>query len=200
MNQRYHCPASSPGQQISEHRTRILTIARTWIGTPFHHRASLRGVGTDCLGLIRGIWRDLHGEEPEPLPDYSPDWAEATGREDMLAAALRHLIPVQTPQPGDVLLFRLTPTGPTRHAGILAEEESASPDAPQHEVMRCWSGAVMSAERPRTSRASPRAAPHPGQRNPPHQTLIHAAAPHAVIEAPYTPAWQRRTTAAFAFP
>ena len=105
-------------------RTAILTEARRWIGTPYHHRASLRGVGTDCLGLVRGIWRELYGDEPEPLPDYTRDWAEATGRETLRAAALRHLIPVKTPTPADILLFRLRPTAPARHVGILAQRES----------------------------------------------------------------------------
>ncbi|MGR3492459.1 MAG: peptidase P60, partial [Shimia sp.] len=50
--------------------------ARRWIGTPYHHRASLRGVGCDCLGLIRGVWRAVVGEEPWELPAYAPDWAE----------------------------------------------------------------------------------------------------------------------------
>jgi len=45
-------------------RAAIVTEARRWIGTPYHHRASLRGVGTDCLGLIRGVWRALYDSEP----------------------------------------------------------------------------------------------------------------------------------------
>ena len=68
-------------------RSRIVAIARGWLGTPYHHGASLKGAGTDCLGLVRGIWRELHGGEPEPVEPYSGDWAEATGREAMLAAA-----------------------------------------------------------------------------------------------------------------
>ena len=104
---------------------RITEEARRWIGTPYHHRASLRGVGTDCLGLIRGVWRDLYGEEPEPLPDYSPDWAEATGAETMSDAAARNMdaIPVDDVRPGDVVLLRLRRNGPARHAGILAERD-----------------------------------------------------------------------------
>ncbi|MEM1422329.1 MAG: peptidase P60, partial [Pseudomonadota bacterium] len=33
--------------------------ASRWIGTPYRHQASLRGVGCDCLGLLRGVWRAL---------------------------------------------------------------------------------------------------------------------------------------------
>ena len=68
------------------------TAARDWIGTPYHHQASVNGVGADCLGLVRGVWRDLMGLEPEAPPAYSRDWAEADGCETMLEAARRHLV------------------------------------------------------------------------------------------------------------
>src|SRR5215207_7343246 len=37
-------------------REQIVAAARGWIGTPYHHQASVKGVGCDCLGLIRGLW------------------------------------------------------------------------------------------------------------------------------------------------
>ena len=41
-----------------EFTTRIVDLARGWIGTPYLHQASCRGIGCDCLGLVRGVWRD----------------------------------------------------------------------------------------------------------------------------------------------
>ena len=101
---------------------RIVAEARTWIGTPYRHQASLKGVGCDCLGLLRGVWRALHGNEPEMPPAYAPDWAEATGEERLAAAARRHLTEVdpQDAEPGDVLLFRWRPHLPAKHAAILS--------------------------------------------------------------------------------
>ena len=49
-------------------RDEIVEAARAWLGTPYHHQASLRGVGCDCLGLVRGVWRELYGPEPEAAP------------------------------------------------------------------------------------------------------------------------------------
>ena len=49
-------------------RSAIIAEARAWIGTPYRHQASLKGVGCDCLGLVRGVWRALHGAEPEATP------------------------------------------------------------------------------------------------------------------------------------
>jgi len=39
----------------------IVTEARRWIGTPYVHQGSLCGAGSDCLGLIRGIYRATLG-------------------------------------------------------------------------------------------------------------------------------------------
>ena len=46
----------------------VVAHARAWIGTPYEHQASCRGSGTDCLGLLRGLWRELLGAEPETPP------------------------------------------------------------------------------------------------------------------------------------
>ena len=99
----------------------IVPIARRWIGTPYHHQASLCGVGTDCIGLVRGIFRELYGGEAEAVPAYSRDWSETTGEETLIAAARRHLIQVaDTAAPGDVLIFRYRGRAVAKHAAILA--------------------------------------------------------------------------------
>ncbi|AXS39969.1 NlpC/P60 family protein [Breoghania sp. L-A4] len=103
-------------------RDDIVAEARSWIGTPYRHQASLKGAGCDCLGLIRGVWRAVHGAEPERPPAYAPDWAEAGGAETLAEAAGRHLLEIAPAEarPGDVLLFRWAPGHPAKHAGILS--------------------------------------------------------------------------------
>ncbi len=102
-------------------RETIVAETRRWIGTPYRHQASLKGIGCDCLGLIRGVWRELIGEEPECVPPYAPDWAEATGVESLAGAAARHLaaIPCGDLAPGDVVLFRWRAHLPAKHAAIV---------------------------------------------------------------------------------
>ncbi len=102
-------------------RTEIVETARTWLGTPYRHQASRRGVGTDCLGLLRGVWREMIGEEPERAPPYTPDWAELSGRDTLLEAARSHLceIPAGAAMPGDVLLFRMGLGVPAKHCAII---------------------------------------------------------------------------------
>jgi NlpC/P60 family putative phage cell wall peptidase len=102
-------------------RAQIIAEARSWIGTPYRHQASLKGVGCDCLGLVRGVWRELIGAEPERAPPYAPDWAEASGDESLAQAATRHLIavPIDSFAPADVVLFRWRTHLPAKHAAIV---------------------------------------------------------------------------------
>lgn len=100
----------------------IVGAARGWIGTPYLHQGSRRGAGTDCLGLLRGVWREVLGEEPEAVPAYTPDWSEPQREERLWQAALRHLTPrLGAPVAGDVLLFRMRPGAVAKHLGILSE-------------------------------------------------------------------------------
>jgi NlpC/P60 family putative phage cell wall peptidase len=113
----------------------IVTAARGWIGTPFHHQSTTKGAGCDCLGLIRGVWRDCIGPEPVTVPPYAPDWSEAEGQEWLWQAIARHFHPpAAMPQPGEVLLFRLRPGSVAKHLGILA----TSPAGPT--VIHAYSG------------------------------------------------------------
>jgi NlpC/P60 family putative phage cell wall peptidase len=105
----------SPGEVLRE--------TRRWIGTPFRHQASLLGVGCDCLGLVRGVWRALIGPEPESVGAYAIDWAEASGVESLLDAAGRHLrlADPACPAPADILVFRFRDGVPAKHVGIAAD-------------------------------------------------------------------------------
>jgi NlpC/P60 family putative phage cell wall peptidase len=107
----------------------VVAAARRWIGTPYRHQASLRGAGADCLGVVRGVWRELVGPEPEPLPPYARGWAEDGAGELMLDAARRWLVaaPDGGTTAGDVLLFRVAGGAVARHCGI-----ATGPDAMVH--------------------------------------------------------------------
>ena len=100
----------------------VISAARGWLGTPYHDQASLRGVGCDCLGLIRGAWRELYGAEPLPLPPYGRDWGE-TGSREPLAEAARRVMPeiaVTGLEPGTLILFRMRAGAVAKHCGIVS--------------------------------------------------------------------------------
>ena len=102
--------------------------ARLWIGTPYVHQAAARGAGTDCLGLLRGVWCALYGAEPETVPAYTEDWAEPSNSEELWQAAGRWLVEVSRREVrvGDVLLFRMRAGSVAKHLGIVS---AAGPEA-----------------------------------------------------------------------
>jgi len=161
-------------------RTHIVSLARTWLGTPYHHQASVRGIGCDCVGLVRGIWRDLYGPEPQRLPAYTRDWAEGSGRETLLEAARRHLLEVRPceAQPGDVLVFRWRRGTLAKHCAILS---TVGPPLPA-----CGERVGV--------RGSHRQIPIGCA------TMIHALEGAPVSEVSLSPWWHRHLAGAFCFP
>lgn len=99
---------------------RVVEAAREWIGTPYRHQGSCKGAGADCLGLIRGVWREVLGREPEPVPAYTMDWSEPQKVEELWQVATRHFLPkdLRDEAPGDLLLFRMRDGGVAKHLGL----------------------------------------------------------------------------------
>lgn len=108
-------------------RARIVAEARRWIGTPYRHQASLLGAGVDCLGLVRGVWRNLCGPEPVAFLNYTEDWGEASGNEVLLDGLGRHFVSAGPElQAGQVLVFRMRERAIAKHVGILTEPEQGA--------------------------------------------------------------------------
>lgn len=111
-----------PGiRRLRAQRALVVKAARGWLGTPYQHQASLKDVGADCLGLLRGVWREVIGEEPEAFRPYSPSWAEVSGEDLLEAAARRHLVATAEGaaiEAGMVILFRWRPLLPAKHCAI----------------------------------------------------------------------------------
>ncbi|SDR39840.1 NlpC/P60 family protein [Pseudovibrio sp. Tun.PSC04-5.I4] len=101
----------------------IITAARSWIGTPYHDQAGVRGVGCDCLGLIRGVWREVIGDEPTDIPPYTRDWGETGGIEVLAEGAKKWLqpVPLEHIKPGCILMFRMRDTAIAKHCGIMSD-------------------------------------------------------------------------------
>lgn len=115
--------------------THVIAIAQTWAGTPYRHQASTKGVGCDCLGLVRGVWRELYGDEPEALVPYTMDWAETASGDPLFEAASRHLIAVQTLDVGNLILFRWKAGMAAKHCGIYLGSDRFLHAYERHAVM-----------------------------------------------------------------
>lgn len=104
----------------------VISTARAWLGTPYHDQASVKGAGCDCLGLARGVWREIVGREPTAIPPYSRGWGEVGAREVLADGARQWMIEIDPAEagPGAALLFRMRDTGIAKHIGILTDSET----------------------------------------------------------------------------
>ena len=105
----------------------IVAEARSWIGTPYVHQAAVKGVATDCLGMIRGLWKSRYGEEPTDIPAYTADWGEPQQDERLFRSAQAHFAAADDKPfaPGQVVLFRMRDGWVAKHLGIIAETGDA---------------------------------------------------------------------------
>ena len=132
------CPLPVNGE-----REKIVAAARAWVGTPYRHQMSLKGEGCDCIGLVRGVWREVVGAEPCAMPAYSPDWAEVVGRDWLAEGLSAHLWPVELGEvrAGDVVAFRMKPGSLAKHVAVVS---AGGIDAPGAEIVHAyWGHAVV---------------------------------------------------------
>jgi NlpC/P60 family putative phage cell wall peptidase len=89
-----------------EQRAAVVVEARSWMLTPYHNSADIRGAGVDCGMLIVRVFVDLGLVEPfDPRP-YAPDWMLHRDDEKYLDFFTERCCRVAAPQPGDIALFR----------------------------------------------------------------------------------------------
>jgi NlpC/P60 family putative phage cell wall peptidase len=105
----------------ADQRALVVAAARSWIGTPYHHAADVKGHGVDCAMLLVRVYCDLGLVEPfDPRP-YTRDWFlhrdEERYRDHLFARAHE----VCAPGLGDVMLFRLGRC--FAHGGIVSKAE-----------------------------------------------------------------------------
>jgi NlpC/P60 family putative phage cell wall peptidase len=99
----------------------VVDVARSWIGTPYHHNASLKQVGCDCFGLIRGIYEDITGVKIYPSSEYSPSWLRDKNNKYKLKENLDSMGEQSfVCSPGDILIFGIEDF--YVHCGIFAGE------------------------------------------------------------------------------
>ena len=89
-----------------DRRTAVVREAESWIGTPFHHAARIKGAGVDCLMLLAEVYEraGICGHVEPPF--YVPDWHLHQGTERYMQGLLHYTRPVAAPLPGDIALFR----------------------------------------------------------------------------------------------
>lgn len=104
-------------QQHQAQRLAVAAAARTWLGTPYHHQARIKGAGVDCALLLCEVYHAA-GVVPfvDPTP-YPQNWHIHRGDERYLGFVTQYAkLSDAPPQLGDLVLFKFGRA--FSHAGI----------------------------------------------------------------------------------
>lgn len=85
----------------------VLAEARTWLGTPYHHMARIKGVGADCATFPAAVYAACGVIAPVAISHYPPDWHLNRGGERYLDQVLGRAAPIAEAEPGDFALWRI---------------------------------------------------------------------------------------------
>lgn len=99
-------------------RADAVRVARSYIGTPFHHMGRRPGVGLDCAGLLVCVARELK----LVAPDFdTPAYAPTPDGTSMFKWCAQYMTPLGGAfmGPGDVVLL-ITDESP-QHLGLLGD-------------------------------------------------------------------------------
>lgn len=88
-------------------RQNVVSEASSWLNTPYHHQASLKGVGVDCVMFMIEVYKacGLISDTVDPRP-YVHDWHMHRGEEVYLGGVEQLAERTSEPQPGDIALFQ----------------------------------------------------------------------------------------------
>lgn len=93
----------------AEGRARVVAEALSWLGTPYHHRARLKGVGVDCAQLPLAVYAAAGLIEDFDTGDYPFDWHQHRSEERFAGVVLtvaRELDGIDQARDGDLILWR----------------------------------------------------------------------------------------------
>ena len=97
-----------PAPDENRQRRQVVHEALSWVGTPYHHRGTLKGVGVDCAQFPRLVYQSCGMLVPFDTGNYPPDWHLHRGEERYLDRVRGFAREIDIdPQPGDFALFRI---------------------------------------------------------------------------------------------
>lgn len=103
-------------------RQAVIAEAHTWIGTPYHHEARIKGVGVDCAMILCEVYFAA-GVVPfiDPRP-YPHDWHFHRDEERYLQwIGKAGGVEVDSPRPGDLIVWKFGRC--FSHAAILCDND-----------------------------------------------------------------------------
>lgn len=107
-----------------DRRRAVVAEAETWLGTPFHHAARVKGAGVDCLMILAEVYERAGVIEHAEAPFYVPDWFLHRDEEKYLAGVMNYAAevagpPERLPLPGDFIVMKMGRT--FSHGAIVTD-------------------------------------------------------------------------------
>lgn len=111
--------------KYAEIRAAVVKEALTWHRTPYHHQASLKGVGVDCVFLLVRVFQTVGIVPADFNPgNYSREWYFHKSEEVYLGGVQTYARPLPLgtePLPGDVALYKVGKC--VSHGAIIVDDE-----------------------------------------------------------------------------
>lgn len=116
---------------------RLIACARTWLGTPYRHQASVKGLGADCVGFLKSAAVEADVITPALAASLPTDYSRQPAGGELRRLMGELLIPVQSHdlRPGDLLLIRFARED--QHVAMLTVVE------PEPYVIHCGRQGVV---------------------------------------------------------
>ena len=108
-----------------EERNKLVAEAKEWLGTPYHVRGRIKGVGCDCGTFLLGVAENVGFVEPIEVPYYPEDIAChcATPKYLMKIQEYCKRVDDKILLPGDILVFWFAGSKVPHHAAYVIDDE-----------------------------------------------------------------------------
>lgn len=94
-------------ENAASERDRVVAVARTWIGTPYHPGGRVKGAGCDCLTLLAEVYSEAGVLPRIHIPYYPKDWHLHRGAERYMEGLLHYAREIETPpEQADIVLWK----------------------------------------------------------------------------------------------
>lgn len=87
-------------------RKDVIAEAMSWLRTPWHHQALVKGGGVDCAHFLVGVFENVGLVDAPDLGYYPPDWHLHQDRPRFLETLAQYADPVADSLPGDIAMFK----------------------------------------------------------------------------------------------
>jgi cell wall-associated NlpC family hydrolase len=111
--------SQKPQSSVAEQRAAVVAEAMTWLRTPYHHLARVKGAGVDCAQILIAVYAAASVIDAFDPGFYVHDWMLHRSEEIYLGWVEKYAHCVEVPQPGDIALYRFGRT--VSHAAIVVD-------------------------------------------------------------------------------